>query len=189
MGKLFELIADHALKKLDEDDDECHVCGKTHIDLYPYQGKLTFENGKVDDDIYAACAGCLLTKALSHNCDFEYIKTIDKYLATSNLNTEQQQIRKIQLIEKYQKTPDIPLFMQYQDRPLCCNDITEFSGHPVNKEELYKMTENTIYWEKEIKEKSELYDFRKVGNPESLNDVSSFKCLHCNRQFFTFQFT
>jgi len=93
------------------------------------------------------------------------------------------------LTEKYQKTPDIPTFLHYEDRPLCCNDITEFIGHPTDKNELYEMTENVIYWQRQTKEKSKLYDFRKLGNPESFNDVASFKCRHCEKVYFTFQFT
>jgi Uncharacterised protein family (UPF0167) len=150
---------------------------------------LKLENGEIDDDIYAVCADCILTKKLSHIDDFEYIKTIENYFTSSNLTFDKQQVRKNLLIEKYQKTPNVPTFMQYEDRPLCCNDITEFVGHPTDKDELYKMTENVIYWGKKIKEKSELYDFRKYGNPESFNDVASFRCRQCNKQYFTFQFT
>lgn len=189
MGKTFELITDNALKTLDSYYDECHVCNEIEIDLYKYQGILELENGEIYDDIEAVCLNCILTKKLKHSCDFEYIKTIENYFTTSNLTVDEQQIIKGLLIEKYQRTPNIPTFMQYEDRPLCCNDITEFVGHPTDKEELYKMTEYTIYWEKQIKEKSELYDFRKYGNPESLNDVASFKCTHCDKQYFTFQFT
>ncbi len=189
MGQLFELIADNALKKLDDYYDECHVCNKTNTDLYQYQGKVQLENGEIDDDIYAVCADCILTKNLNHICDFEYIRTIENYFATTGLTIEEQQLRKRLLIGKYQKTPDIPIFMQYEDRPLCCNDITEFVGHPIDKNELYKMTENVIYWEKQIKEKSKSYDFRKFGDPESFRDVASFKCSHCDKQYFTFQFT
>jgi len=43
--------------------------------------------------------------------------------------------------------------------------------------------------ERQTKEKSKLYDFRKLGNPESFNDVASFKCKHCEKAYFTFQFT
>jgi Uncharacterised protein family (UPF0167) len=189
MGQLFELIADNALEKLDNYYNECHVCNETNIYLYKYQGELQLENGEIDDDIYAVCADCIFTKKLSHSYDFEYIKTIENYFTSSNLAFDERQARKNLLIEKYQKTPNIPTFMQYEDRPLCCNDITEFVGHPTDKDELYKMTENVIYWEKKIKEKSELYDFRKYGNPESFNDVASFRCRQCNKQYFTFQFT
>jgi uncharacterized protein CbrC (UPF0167 family) len=189
MGQLFELIADYALKKLDDYYNECHVCNRTNLDLYQYQGKWKREDGQIDDDIYAVCADCIHTKDLSHGCDSEYIKTIEKYLITSSLTIDEQELKKNELIEKYQKTPDVPTFLQYEDRPLCCSDITEFIGHPTDKEELYKMTENVIYWEKQIKEKSKSYDFRKFGNPESFNDVASFKCKHCGKQYFTFQFT
>ncbi|SHF70376.1 hypothetical protein [Pedobacter caeni] len=189
MGQLFELIADHALEKLDDYYDECHVCDQTAVDLYRYQGKLHLENGEIDDDIYAVCTDCLLTKKLTHSCDFDYIRTITNYLATSSLSIEEQESMRQILIEKYQKTPDVPLFMQYVDRPLCCNDITMFTGHPTDKAELYRMTENVIYWEKQIKEKSGGYNFRESGNPESFREVASFQCRHCGRNYFTFQFT
>ena len=189
MGQIFELIADNALKKLDSYYDECHVCNKTNVDLYEYQGKLLLENGEIDDDIYAVCTDCILTEKLTHTCDFEYIEIIDNYLSAKNLTQDEVKSIRTLLLKKYQKTPNIPVFMQYEDRPLCCNDITEFVGHPNNEQELYEMTENVIYWEKKIKEKSSLYDFRKVGNPESFRDVASFKCSHCDEKYFTFQFT
>ena len=188
MGQLFELIADDALIKLDE-EEECHVCHKRDIDLYHYQGRRQLENGHIDDDIYAACADCILTKNLSHSGDVEYIRTIENYIATSNLSPHEQAMKITSLIATYQKTPGIPRFMQYEDRPLCCYNITEFIGHPINNEELYKIADHNIYWEKQVREKSRLYDFRKYGSPESLKDVASFKCKHCSRQYFTFQFT
>ena len=75
MGQIFELIADSALKKLDDYYVECHVCDKTDIDLFEYKGELQLENGEINDDIYAVCADCILNKNLSHSCDFVYIKT------------------------------------------------------------------------------------------------------------------
>lgn len=189
MGLLFELIADKALEQPDAYYDECHVCHRTDIALYPYQGKCRFENGETDDDIYVACRDCILTENLSHSCDFEYIRTIEHYIVRSGLPVEEQELQKKVLIEKYQRTPAVPVFMQYEDRPLCCNDITEFTGHPADQEELYTMTANARYWEKEVKGIKEQYDFRKQGNPESFRDVASFKCRHCDQQYITFQFT
>ncbi len=187
MGNLFELIADTAIEKLDSYYHSCHVCNKSNLDLFRYQGRHHLDNGEIDDDIYAVCAECILTKDLRHSCAFEYIKTIESYFENSSLPSEEQQSFKRSLIEKYQKTPDIPIFVQYTDRPLCCNDITEFVGHPTDKDGLRKMTENVIYWEKQVKEKSALYDFRKFL-PESFKDVAAFRCRHCEKQFFTFQF-
>lgn len=189
MGQIFELIADNALNTLDSYNNECHVCNKTDINLYEYQGKLLPENGEIDDDIYAVCTDCILTKKLTHTCDFEYIATIDKYLAAKNLAQNELKSIRTLLIKKYQETPNIPRFIQYEDRPLCCNNITEFVGHPNNEKDLYEMNENVIYWEKKIKEKSSLYDFRKLGNPESFRDVALFKCSQCDEKYFTFQFT
>lgn len=189
MGKLFELISDDAVEKEDEYYTECHVCGKTDVDLYPYQGRVILANGEIDDDIYAVCHDCLLSKPLTHTCSFLYEEVIEKYLDSLNLAKDPMMELKETLIRKYNQTPDIPLFMQRPDIPLCCEDITEFIGYPKGTEELYKISENLVYWEEGIAEKSEYYDFRTYGSPESLREIAAFKCSHCNRQYFTFQFT
>lgn len=189
MGQLFELISDQAVKNLDDGYTECHVCQKTGIDLYPYQGKVTLEDGTVDDDIYAVCYECLKTKPLVHTCDFLYMETIEKHLDSQSLTKVQKAEHKEILAKKYNQSPDIPLFLQRPDQPLCCKDITEFTGSPENDEELYVICENNIYWEEGIKEKSKYYDFRKYGSPESLHEIASFECRHCGKKYFTFQFT
>ena len=189
MGKIFELIADSALEILDSCYDECHVCNRTDIDLYAYQGKLHLENGEVDDDIYAACASCIAQGNLTHSCDFAYLEIIDRYLGLKNLDEEAYVQNKNMLAEKYQKTPDIPIFMQYEDRPLCCNDIAEFTGYPKDAEECYDLTEKALYWEKQVTVKSEFYNFRKYGSPEGKRDIAFFCCKHCQTRYFTFQFT
>jgi len=189
MGQIFELIADSALTPLDDYYTECHVCDSTGIGLYAYQGRHYLADGTVDDDIYAVCASCILTEKLAHSCDFEYIKTIDQYISRQELSDSQKSALSIALIAKYQHTPGIPLFMQYEDRPLCCNDITEFTGHPTDREMLYHKTENSIYWEKMIRAKPAIYNFRNSGSPENFRDVALFKCRHCKEQYFTFQFT
>ncbi|MCH5718783.1 hypothetical protein [Niabella hibiscisoli] len=76
MGKIFELIADQALEKLDEYYDECHICEDTDVDLYSYQGVLTLPDGTTDDDIYAACATCIGLKPLRHTGEQDYIRAI-----------------------------------------------------------------------------------------------------------------
>lgn len=189
MGKLFELIADHALEKLDAYYTECHVCEKTDVDLYPYQGQITLENGKIDDEIYAACHECLQTKPMAHTCSFLYKETIEKYIQSLNFPPDHTTELKEILIKKYNRTPDIPIFMQKPDLPLCCEDITEFIGYPQNNDELYGISENYRYWEGGIREKSEYYDFKTYGPPESLREIAGFHCLHCGKKYFTFQFS
>lgn len=189
MGKIFEFIADHALEKTDEYYTECHVCGKSDVDLYPYQGQVALENGEVDDDIYAVCCNCLQSKPMAHTCSFQYKETIEKYVRSLNLPDPQAAELKIILIEQYNHTPNISFFMQKPDIPLCCESLTEFTGYPQNDEELYSISENYRYWEEEIKEKSEYYDFKTYGSPESLREIAAFRCLHCGEKYFTFQFS
>ena len=192
MGKLFELISDEALEKESEKFDYsiCDVCGE-ECETYRYKGTQYDEEGNALDnsyDSYAVCADCILAGSVTHICDFEYIERIDDYFAHTGLNAEEKESIRERLIEKYQRTPDIPGFMQGEDRPLCCNDITEFTGHPENDEELYEISEYN-YWEKGLKAKPEYYDFRKYGRPESYSDIAAFQCAHCGKRYFTFQFT
>lgn len=189
MGEVFELIADSALEQLDDYYKDCHVCEKAGVDLYPYQGSFEADDGTVDDDIYAVCLKCIRTKNIAHVCDFEFIKKIGKYLTDQGLSDADYQCTKIALVEKYQRTPRIPLFMQEEDKPLCCQDITEFVGYPKNDEELIEKTESHLYWEDGLKPKSDDYNFRKYGGPESYSDVAFFRCAHCQKKYFTFQFT
>ncbi|MEJ5105036.1 hypothetical protein [Chryseobacterium sp. MYb328] len=189
MGKLFELISDDALEKLDEYYTECHVCEKTNVDLYPYQGQVTLENGEIDDDIYAACHECLHSKLMVHTCSFLYKETIEKYLLSLNCPSNYTAELKEVLIKKYNRTPDIPIFMQKPDMPLCCENITEFTGYPQNNDDLYNISEKYRYWEEGVKEKSKYYDFKTYGSPENLREIAAFQCLHCGEKYFTFQFS
>ena len=192
MGKIFELISDITLEKSGEYYTECHVCDRKDTDLYAYQGTVYDENGNALDDSYdsyAVCADCILAGRVTHTCDFVYIKTIDRYLESSGLATEKKPLMRTCLIDKYQRTPDIPIFMQYEDRPLCCNDITEFIGYPVNDKEFSEISEQYTYWEKEVKSEYEGYDFRKYGSPESYRNVAVFKCRCCGKFYYTFQST
>ncbi|MCH5718784.1 hypothetical protein [Niabella hibiscisoli] len=93
------------------------------------------------------------------------------------------------LISKSRKTPDIPMFLQRVDRPLCCKDITEFTGYPANDDELYLVGDQDIYWEEGVKGRASMYDFRVHGSPESLREIARFTCRHCSKKYFTFQFT
>ncbi len=190
MGQIFELIADQALEKLDAYYDECHICGARGVDLYSYQGVLTMDEGTTDDDIYVACEKCIRSKQLRHAGEADYNSTIEKYVASLSQIEEKGKLLLVEeLIKKNRRTPDIPIFMQRVDRPMCCSDITEFKGYPPNEEELYKTGDQDQYWEEGLKEKSSGYNFRLQGNSESLREVARFTCRHCGKRYFTFQFT
>jgi uncharacterized protein CbrC (UPF0167 family) len=185
MGKVFVYIADHALEAIEGNNHSCHVCNRTDVDIYPYFAELHREDGSVDDDISEVCETCIKTQNLSKG--EAYLDIIDAYLLT--LPALERDTRRQQLMEAYRRTPNLPMFMQYEDRPLCCADLTEFIGYPKNNTELYAAMEKSIYWEKKVTQKPADYDFRKYGNPESLEDVARFRCLHCGLEYVTFQFT
>ena len=190
MGQLFSLIADAALLPLDAADyAECHVCGRADAPLYPYQGTLHRPNGPPDDDIYAACHACLLTQPLTHTADFEYIRIIDRYLTAQPLPATEQAAARAALVAAYQRTPDQPLFMQHEDRPLCCHAITEYTGFPADAAALLSLAATRTYWEKEARGPADHPDFRCSGPPESWSDVALFCCCRCERAYYTFQFT
>ena len=153
MGKIFELISDKSLEKLDDYYVECHVCNNNSLDLYQFQGEIKLEKGEIDDEIYAVCAKCIKTKKLKHINDYEYIEVINNYLKSKDLSIDFYSELREKLISKYQQTPDIPLFTQYEDRPLCCNDITEFIGQPENEDELIDITKKISIGKNKLKKK------------------------------------
>ncbi|MBZ4187258.1 hypothetical protein [Niabella beijingensis] len=189
MGQIFEFIADAALEVLDDYYTECHVCNSTGVDLYTYQGKLMLEDGTVDDDIYAVCADCIKTQPLIPSGEWAYSQTIRDYLTAQQTTPQAYDALLQKLLKQYRQTPQLPLFLQYDDRPLCCNTLTEFTGYPADEKELFHITENNTYWEKQVAEKSEYMDFRKYGLPEGERDIAAFRCPACNKAYFTFQFT
>lgn len=190
MGKIFKLIADDALETMNKDYDECHVCGQLQVDLYPYQGSVKSKD-ETKEDIDIVCRDCIITKDLNRIEDWVFIPKIKVYVENLDLTENEKSDLTKRLCELYQRTPDIPMFMQQTDIPFCCADITEFIGTPNKVNELLDI-DTCIYWKNKPDTDISWTDIKSldIKNPNvnnALMDINVFKCSHCDNNYFTYQ--
>jgi len=196
MGMTFDLISDKALKQFLKDAEKshstfaCHICKKDVL-TYPYAGILRLEDGSSDDDISEVCESCIKEETLTRNYSADYIKKISNYIDSLNLDKSETELLNKNLIEKYNRTPKIPLFMQFEDRPLCCKGITEFTGYPKNYRELGLMIRQSYYWYEEVAphpiSEKEIQNEDGENSSDILIDFSKFECSKCKSKYYTFQ--
>jgi hypothetical protein len=191
MGTIFRYIADAALEPAEADFNRtCQVCARTGVDIYRADGHIALSDGREGDGVAVACADCLHAGRVEKTCSFDVDEVIQRYLSTFHRRDRTNLFRLRRLVElaaAYRQMPTGPLFMQSQDWPLCCGDLTEFTGSPRNKKELVRLSKSAIYWQGQVKKQGE--DFEDSGPPESYNEVSSFQCLACQKVYWTWQFT
>lgn len=190
MGKLFRYIADEAIKPPDRRPKrDCHACEKEGTDVYDIQGNVAKRNGTEGAEVYSACVRCIQTGRVEPATAFEVDEVIRKYLATHYKDRTHlfRLQRLLELATAYRRTPNVPLFLQHQDWPLCCGDLTEFTGSPKTKKELVKLSTTATYWQGEVMKC--FVNFEETGAPESLREVSRFRCLTCPKVYWTWQFT
>ena len=177
MGATFELIADSALQAEDPHDyPECHVCGTAGVPVYPCQGSLIGEGGPLDpsQDVYVACEACLKQGRVAHLGERRTDALIGRYAADPAAAKA-----------LLRRTPRIPFQMQGTDWPLCCGELAEFVGSPSSEEALIEAQAQGAFWN--LGPASTDYDAREDGPPESLREVSLFRCRACETLFWVFQ--
>ena len=191
MGTIFRYIADKALKPAAAVYKRtCQVCSRKGIDVYAAQGAVALPDGSEGDEVAVACADCLRAGRVEKTCAFEVDEVIRRYLDALHRRDRSHLYRLRRLVElaaAYRQTPNSPRFLQRQDWPLCCGDLTEFTGSPRNKKELVALTRSGVYWEGQVKKNR--VDFEETGPPGSYSEVSIFRCLACKQVYWTWQFT
>ena len=169
MGREFKLISDKALIECVK-DYTCDMCDKKPSYYHPTEIN---EDGSAFEVDYLCCS-CVKRYPSFKNFR-EWKKSLD-LCEDISLNEEE-----------LSKTPRIPCFIQGYDWPVCCTDLCEFSGLLDSEDDLVNISDKHLFWEKGIKQYSEVYDFElKVS---SLKDIGLFNCLSCNSKYFTFQFS
>jgi len=165
------------------------VCHKPQVPVFSAQGKVVRDDGTVDDDIAVACEPCLKTGRIIHVSERKTDAIIRRYLCGyfTDKGPAFVEQKAQELFLALRKTPRVPMFMQGDDWPLCCGDLTEYKGNPKEFDELPSVNGPRIYWEEGIKEFGA--GFESDGPPESLSEISFFECLSCDKQYWIFQFT
>ena len=184
MGNIFKYIADDALEAEDASYyKECQVCQAVGVPVYSCQGRVARAGG-VLKDVYVVCAKCLNRGQVKHISEWGTDRVIKAYVNNFYLGANPEFIveKENELILALRKTPELTWI--YEDWPLCCGDLTEYSGYPKTVAELEKTKTPMIFWEGAVKEP--FVYFGHECQPESFEEVSFFQCLHCAKCYWTY---
>ncbi|HYE19421.1 MAG TPA: hypothetical protein VEA69_13305 [Tepidisphaeraceae bacterium] len=181
MGTVFSQIADHALYPCG--GDTCNHCGRSGVPIYVYTGEIVHselaadpEDAEADPEVYEVCARCILGGNLVKSS--VSVKEVARSLAPNGRVRDH-------LIAEYHRMPDIPLFVQWDDWPHCCGEWCEFQGVPASYDESKRVPADDAYWDRGPKP----WSYGAALMPESLQEVSRFRCQTCGKRYFTWQST
>ena len=178
MGSIFELIADDALQRQDDDYfTACQCCDEKNVPLYCSPGCL-IEDGVVneDKDIFVACEKCIKAQKIERADEYYLNDFIRRHCDNAN-----------RIIALFRSTPRPSIYSQDTDWPFCCGKPAEFIGSPCDTrpEEFFK---NGNYWHFD----PEVADnplFESIDPSESGMLFGGFECTNCKTLWYTFSAT
>jgi hypothetical protein len=211
MGSIFPAIADEALTPMDPDSyPQCHVCARGELTVFTSHGTVTRADGS-RDDVYVACADCLRAGKVEQIDEWSTDPVITEYAkrCAGAANEAAARALETRLKDKLRRTPHLAPQAQRTDWPLCCGDITEYTGSPEKRAEWELLTRSAFGWRRgevlqpapsEEDEPDEewpdwhpwLEGFIPRDNGDglpSLGGFATFRCIACGRCFWTFQCT
>ncbi len=190
MGTIFKYIADNIVNRVEP--TVCPCCKKQApvfvIDATPEQEEWSALGDRVDE----LCAGCIRAIPLRKLAPREQERTlqqlINHYYPKGTLSGAKRFSKLLGICDEFRRTPRMPLFLQSEDWPFCCGDFAEFRGNPASYEESVNIGRQLQLWDRCIADYKELYGDMTL-EPESLQEVSLFKCPACSKTVFTWQCT
>ncbi len=183
MGTVFRYIADGALAPCG--GDQCHHCERTDAPIYSYSGRILDparaknpELARQEPEVYELCADCILGgNVRKHDGGMGRIISL----------VEAHAADKAQAVEAYHRTPELPFF-QGDTWPICCGEFAEYVGE--------QPTPGTTYgdyepWEpmNALVARFRLEDFYPLDKLPVMHTMALFRCLHCPRRFWVFQYS
>jgi hypothetical protein len=181
MGTSFRYVADAALRGMDE--GQCHHCGRTVSPLFYYSGEIVDPNLSSDPalateepEVHEACGPCILSGNLRRD---DYTVGV----ATRLLRRFGADVPP--MIEALHRMPKAPLFLQGFDWPICCGEWCEYAGHPQSYDESRGIPSRKSFW----RNGPAVWDYGFDLEPETLDEVNYFRCLHCPKFYFVWQCT
>ncbi|MFO0799099.1 MAG: hypothetical protein U0804_16650 [Gemmataceae bacterium] len=161
--------------------DSCHHCERSDVPVYGFDGEIVnpdlAKNPALAADepqVSELCASCILGGNVRKSAYRirEITPIVTRWAADP-----------VRAIEEYHRTPDIPLLMQRYDWPMCCGGWCEFVGTPDTRDVSRQVPHGFRYWERGPVE----WHFRYELLPESLREVSLFRCALCGGGWFVWQ--
>jgi len=124
VGTVFKHVDDKALRSLE--GSQCHYCERSDVPVYSYFGvivnptsaanvELATEEPEVDE----LCAECINSGKIERRDRFAAEQIIPRFAKESE-----------QAWEEVHRLPEVPLFLQGFDWPMCCGIWTDFTGSP-----------------------------------------------------------
>ncbi len=191
MGKLFRYIIDQVAAQAET--GICHYCDQART-VYPIRAVADDADywDKGTEQIDELCAHCIrvipLISLATRESERWLTAHINSHYPKGTLSKELRQTKLIGLADRLRRTPEMPLFLQGDDWPFCCGEWCEFLGVPDNGQAAIALVDTDTYWSGGPGTyASEFGDM--TLEPEDLEEVSLFRCLHCHQPFFTWQFT
>lgn len=179
MGTVFQHVADHALVSIEA--AACQCCAHEDTPVYGYFGTIIRPELAADPalavsepTVYEVCADCIHAGLV----DKADLTTALRTIATHAADPAAARHALMYL-------PDIPLFLQGFDWPMCCGNWCEFTGVPASDDALPGLQASHRAWPAD----SHPRDFARDGGPESLCEISMFRCQTCGQGHYTDQFT
>jgi hypothetical protein len=190
MGTLFKYISDEVIANVEQ--GECPSCGKSGqlfpIDATPNQNEWDVYGDRVEE----LCAECLrsipLRKLACRPQERQLQEMINRHFPKGTLIPEMRLGKFIGICDELRRTPQMPLFLQGEDWPFCCGDLTEYVGVPSSYEESIRIGKDFKMWDHGFRPYEELFGDMKL-EPESLREVCIFRCQKCGELMFTWQAT
>lgn len=128
MDRLFEHVAKDAERAIDDPDARCQHCERTGVPVFRYPGVIVDpsfaadpELAATDPEVFELCAGCINSSATERTDHFEAGQLIARFASDPQAAWN-----------AYHRLPDIPLFLQRFDWPICCGTWCVFTGSPID---------------------------------------------------------
>ncbi len=189
MGTTFKYVADEALEAHKHLDLPCPLCNREGNVYYIY---ATVDiPGEGEGLISEACVDCIKAMKLDEISSWDTEKRIADYLRLSlqPLSKPERRERQAAICNELRRTPRLPHFVQGDDWPFCCNDLTEYTGEP-STAQAELLDKEGQYWRRGPATHHEhtrtLVPSKKMA---VLGGVSAFRCLTCGKLYWTFQCT
>lgn len=160
---------------------ECQHCERDGVPAYDYTGRIVdpelaanVELAREDDAIFAACADCIHGgNVRKRPYELERMRPIaNRFAPDANA-----------ALDSYHLIPHIPLMMQSEDWPMCCNDWCEFTGNPPDLNVSVRVPVENEFWDRGPSEFDSGFELQ----PESLREICLFRCLTCSKTYFIWQ--
>lgn len=183
MDRLFEHVAEKAERAIDDPDARCQYCERAYVPVFGYPGVIVDpsraanpELATTDPEVFELCADCINSSAVERNDDFEASRLIAHFATDPKA-----------ALAAYHRLPDIPLFLQRFDWPICCGTWCVFTGSPTDHAALVAVQSSLRYWQQGPALRGR--DFASEGEPKSMTEISCFRCDTCGERYYTDQFT